>query len=231
MLTAAIASSDLTSSAQLLAGLEQTGLVSSVVQWTLPMDRIPETMEQVPDVVFLDLAREPEPFFAFANQLRRARPTIKLIACSAAVPPQPSMWLTWRVKSRQHKLRRALPDALDLLVICVEAGLGLDQALMKVSQDMRISHPELSEELQLVNMEMRIGKTRIDALRELARRTGLDDIKALVAMHSAARSAGQVPDQKRIYRAKQQFACCGSLFCACDILQQPARFEAAEICA
>ena len=94
----------------------------------------------------------------------------------------PDMWLTWRVKSRQGKLRRALPDALDLLVICVEAGLGLDQALMKVSQDMRISHPQLSEELQLVNMEMRIGKTRIDALRELARRTGLDDIKALVAM-------------------------------------------------
>jgi tight adherence protein C len=58
----------------------------------------------------------------------------------------------------------------------------LDQALMKVSQDMRISHRELSEELQLVNMEMRIGKTRIDALRELARRTGLEDIKALVAM-------------------------------------------------
>lgn len=94
----------------------------------------------------------------------------------------PDMWLTWRVRSRQHKLRKALPDALDLLVICVEAGLGLDQALMKVSQDMRISHHELSEELQLVNMEMRIGKTRIDALRELGRRTGLDDIKALVAM-------------------------------------------------
>jgi len=94
----------------------------------------------------------------------------------------PDMWLTWRVSVRQHKLRRALPDALDLLVICVEAGLGLDQALMKVSQDMKISHPGLSEELQFVNMEMRIGKTRIDALRELARRTGLDDIKALVAM-------------------------------------------------
>src|SRR5262249_15918641 len=94
----------------------------------------------------------------------------------------PDMWLTWRVRSRQHKFRKALPDALDLLVICVEAGLGLDQALMKVSQDMRISHPQLSEELQLVNMEMRIGKTRIDSLRELARRTGLDDVKSLVAM-------------------------------------------------
>jgi tight adherence protein C len=94
----------------------------------------------------------------------------------------PDMWLTWRVSARQRKLRRALPDALDLLVICVEAGLGLDQALMKVSQDMRIAHPQLSEELHLVNLEMRVGKTRIDALRELARRTGLDDIKALVAM-------------------------------------------------
>jgi tight adherence protein C len=94
----------------------------------------------------------------------------------------PDMWLTWRVSVRQRKLRKALPDALDLLVICVEAGLGLDQALMKVSQDMRIAHPELSEELQFVNLEMRIGKTRIDALRELARRTGLDDIKSLVAM-------------------------------------------------
>jgi len=94
----------------------------------------------------------------------------------------PDMWLTWRVSVRQRKLRRALPDALDLLVICVEAGLGLDQALMKVSQDMRIAHPELSEELQFVNLEMRIGKTRIDALRELARRTGLEDLKALVAM-------------------------------------------------
>ena len=94
----------------------------------------------------------------------------------------PDILLTWRVHARQHKLRRALPDALDLLVICVEAGLGLDQALMKVSQDMRITHHELSQELQLVNLEMRIGKSRIEALRELARRTGLDDIKALVAM-------------------------------------------------
>jgi len=92
------------------------------------------------------------------------------------------MWLTWRVSARQHKLRKALPDALDLLVICVEAGLGLDQALMKVSQDMRISHQELSDELQLVNMQMRVGKTRLDALRDLAQRTGLDDIKTLVAM-------------------------------------------------
>ena len=54
-----------------------------------------------------------------------------------------------------------------MLVICVEAGLGLDQALLRVAQELRIAHPELSEEIQLVNMEMRVGKTRLDALREL----------------------------------------------------------------
>jgi pilus assembly protein CpaE len=93
MLTAAIASSDLTSSAQMLAGLEQTGLVSSVVQWVVPADRMPDSAESMPDVVFLDLARDPDPFFVFANQLRRIKPAVKLVACSAAVPPQPSLLL------------------------------------------------------------------------------------------------------------------------------------------
>jgi tight adherence protein C len=68
------------------------------------------------------------------------------------------------------------------MVICVEAGLGLDQAMMRVSQELKVVHRELSDELQMVNLEMRVGKSRIEALRELARRTGLDDIKALVAM-------------------------------------------------
>src|ERR1700722_15215117 len=94
----------------------------------------------------------------------------------------PDMWLTWRVRARQRLLRRALPDGLDLLVICVEAGLGLDQALLRVAQELNVAHPELSDELQLGKLEMRVGKTRLDAMRELARRTGLDDIKALVSM-------------------------------------------------
>lgn len=123
----------------------------------------------------------------------------------------PDMWLTWRVSARKSRLRKALPDALDLLVICVEAGLGLDQALLKVSQDMKIAHPELSEELQFVNLEMRIGKTRIEALRELARRTGLDDIKSLVAMliqterfgTSVAQSLRVYSDDMRIKRRQR----------------------------
>jgi tight adherence protein C len=94
----------------------------------------------------------------------------------------PETWLLWRIQARQHRLRLAIPDGLDLMVICVEAGLGLDQALLRVSQELELTHPELSEELQLVNTEMRLGKSRTDALRELARRTGLDDLKALVGM-------------------------------------------------
>jgi tight adherence protein C len=94
----------------------------------------------------------------------------------------PEFWLTSRVRRRQHRIRLSLPDALDLLVVCVEAGLALDQALLRVSQELRIAHPQLSEELDLVSAEMRVGKTRIDALRELADRTGVDDVKALVAM-------------------------------------------------
>ncbi len=94
----------------------------------------------------------------------------------------PEIWILWKINARQDRLRRALPDALDLLVICVEAGLGLDQALMLVSQELKVVHGELSDEFQLVNLEMRVGKSRLDALRELARRTGIEDLKALVAM-------------------------------------------------
>jgi tight adherence protein C len=84
-------------------------------------------------------------------------------------------------KARQQVIRLALPDALDLLVICMEAGLGLDQALLYVSHELRIAHPELCAELDFVNAEMRVGRTRIEALRSLANRTGVDDLQALVA--------------------------------------------------
>jgi tight adherence protein C len=94
----------------------------------------------------------------------------------------PEFWLTSQVRRRQQVLRLSLPDCLDLLVVCVEAGLALDQAFLRVTQELRIAHPELCEELDLVNAEIRIGRTRIEALHELARRTGVDDIKALVAM-------------------------------------------------
>jgi len=93
----------------------------------------------------------------------------------------PDFWLGRRVKARQLLIRLALPDALDLLVICMEAGLGLDQALLYVSQELRIAHPELCEEFDMVNAEVHVGKTRLAALRSLSTRTGVDDLQALVA--------------------------------------------------
>lgn len=94
----------------------------------------------------------------------------------------PEFYITQVVRKRQHRLQLSLPDALDLLVISMEAGLGLDQAILRVSQELRHAHPELSEELQMVNIETQLGKNRLDALRDLATRTGVEDIKALVAM-------------------------------------------------
>jgi tight adherence protein C len=118
----------------------------------------------------------------FASGIYRGNPLMILLTAAVAGYLLPELWLGWRVRARQHRLRKGLPDALDLLVLCIEAGLGLDQALLRVSEELQITHRELSEELQLVNLEMRVGKTRLEALRELARRTGLEDIKALVAM-------------------------------------------------
>ncbi len=92
----------------------------------------------------------------------------------------PRMVLKRMIRERQHRLRLGLPDALDLTVICVEAGLALDQAMMRVGEDLRHAHPELSAEFQMVNLEMRAGKPRAEALRNLVDRTGVDDIRGLV---------------------------------------------------
>jgi len=118
----------------------------------------------------------------YASGIYRMNPFMFLLIAAIFGYLLPELWLGWRVRARQQRMRKGLPDSLDLLVICVEAGLGLDQALLRVSHELAIAHPELSDELQLVNLEMRLGKTRIEALRELARRTGLEDLKALVAM-------------------------------------------------
>ena len=83
---------------------------------------------------------------------------------------------------RQERIRLALPDVLDLMVICSEAGCGLDQAILNVSRDLKHVHPAVSEELTFVNMEIMAGKSRADALRNLARRTGEDEVKKLVAI-------------------------------------------------
>jgi len=94
----------------------------------------------------------------------------------------PTVWLYFRGEARKLQIQTSLPDALDLLVVCVEAGLGLNAAIARVGQEIRLASPALAEELALVNQEIRTGIARSDALRRLARRTGAEDIYALTAM-------------------------------------------------
>jgi len=94
----------------------------------------------------------------------------------------PGMALARLAKRRQHRIRLALADALDLLVVSVEAGLGLDQALSRVGSELAFAYPDLADELRLINIELRAGKTRAEAMRNLADRTGVDDLRGLVTM-------------------------------------------------
>ena len=94
----------------------------------------------------------------------------------------PGFFLEKRITKRQEILRLSLPDALDLMVVSVEAGLGLDQAIQHVARELQVSHPELSEEMQLVTLEMRAGKRRSEALRNFADRTGEPEVRKLMAI-------------------------------------------------
>ena len=94
----------------------------------------------------------------------------------------PGMALARMAKRRAHRIRLALADALDLLVVSVEAGLGLDQALQRVGAELAFAYPDLSDELRLINLELRAGKPRAEALRNMADRSGVDDLGSLVTM-------------------------------------------------
>ncbi|HEY6359014.1 MAG TPA: type II secretion system F family protein, partial [Vicinamibacterales bacterium] len=94
----------------------------------------------------------------------------------------PGVWLSRKIKARQKVIRNGLPDALDLMIVCLEAGCAMDQAIMKVGEELAGAYPALSEEFKLLITETRAGKPRIEAFRNLADRTGVDDVRALVAM-------------------------------------------------
>lgn len=94
----------------------------------------------------------------------------------------PDIVLTEMIRHRREEIRLAMPDAIDLLVICVEAGLGLDQALLRSGQELALSHPPIAEEFNQINLEQRAGKGRIEAWRSMADRTKLDVIKGFTSM-------------------------------------------------
>ena len=94
----------------------------------------------------------------------------------------PNEFVRMKAKKRQKEISRGLPNALDLLVVCVESGLGLDQAIVQVAKELEHAHPDISEEFALVNLELKAGKRRVEALRNLSERTASDDLKKLVAV-------------------------------------------------
>lgn len=112
----------------------------------------------------------------------------------------PNFILLKKVESRKRCLRESFPDALDLLVVCVESGLGLVASLQRISRDLNISHPELSEELSLVTAETRLGVSRSQALKNLAQRSGLEEIQSLVVLlDQSARFGTSIADALRVY--------------------------------
>jgi tight adherence protein C len=111
-----------------------------------------------------------------------------------------SMWLDRQVAHRQRALRAGFADALDLLVVCVESGLGLAPALQRVAEELTVSHPALADELTLVNAEMRAGVERGTALKNLAERTGLEDIRGMTALLvQTMRFGTSIADALRVY--------------------------------
>jgi tight adherence protein C len=123
----------------------------------------------------------------------------------------PDFWLTRAISKRKEHIRLSLPDALDLLVICLEAGLGLDQALLRVGQELKITHKELAEEFLVINLEQRAGVPRIQAWRNMAQRSGVESVRTFVHMLAqterfgtpVAKSLGAYADALRVRRRQQ----------------------------
>jgi tight adherence protein C len=94
----------------------------------------------------------------------------------------PSLWLARKTALRQKQIRNGLPDALDLMIVCIESGSSVDQSIVKASDELDISHPALAEELRIITMEMRAGKPRLEAFKNFASRTKVEEVRSLVAM-------------------------------------------------
>jgi tight adherence protein C len=129
----------------------------------------------------------------------------------------PDLYIYRKVRNRQLNFIEAFPDAMDMLVVCVEAGLGLDAAIQRVGQEMIISHPELASEFNVLSLELRAGKSREEALRSLADRTGVADVQALTTLliqaeHFGTSVASALSEHstdmriKRIQRAREKAA-------------------------
>jgi tight adherence protein C len=133
--------------------------------------------------VLLAIAFPVAMMFAVQNSAAAMENKVLALGASAAMGFWgPNEYVKIRSKRRQHQLKRGLPNALDLMVVCVESGLGLDQAILQVAKELQHAHPEISEEFGFVNLELKAGKRRTEALRNLTERTNVEELKKLVAV-------------------------------------------------
>jgi tight adherence protein C len=112
----------------------------------------------------------------------------------------PNIWLRIKTARRKEKITKAFPDALDLLVVCVEAGMGMDAAINRVASEIRLTSKELSDEFKLMSLELKAGKSRRDALKNLALRTDLEDVNSLATLLiQADKFGGAISQALRVY--------------------------------
>ena len=122
----------------------------------------------------------------FCFTLRSQSPPDKVVIGTAAAALagylSPVQFLKFRIARRKRAIEKGLPNALDLMVVCVESGLGIDQTMLQVAKELQFAHPEICDEFTLMNLELRAGKRRHEALHNLADRAGVEDLKKLVAV-------------------------------------------------
>lgn len=129
----------------------------------------------------------------------------------------PTLWVGRAIEKRRRAIQNGLPDAIDLMIVCIESGSGLDQALNRVAEELALPYPELARELELVSAETRAGKPRLEAFRNFAERTKVDDVRSLVAMlvqtdrfgtsiGQALRTHAETSRTKRRQRAEEKAA-------------------------
>ena len=128
-------------------------------------------------------------FFCFAD-FTNVRTMLYALLAAAAGFYLPTLWIRWKAKKRTEQVRNGFPDLLDLLVVCMGAGQALDAALVRVGKEINMTNPVLGEDFRLLNLEIRAGKSRKEALRNLADRTGLDDISSLVTLINQSEELG-----------------------------------------
>lgn len=142
--------------------------------------------------------------------LRNQEPSLSTLLISVLFPGiigyfAPAYWVERRRQTRQEEVTNGFPDALDLMLVCVEAGQSLDQAIMRVSTEIRNAYPTLADEFEVVSSEMRAGKDRVTVLRDMAERCGVTDISSFVTVLVQSATFGtSISDALRVYASEMR---------------------------